>query len=136
MDYKAIGKKIISLVGGTENIRQLTHCATRLRFEFYKKEKVDVKSIENIPGVIGVVEKGGQFQVIIGNEVQTAFRAISEEMKHSEENDGNDDCQSDHKCDFYYIHTGDSGIDWRRYDKGSTFYSGFGKTGRSVRIHL
>ena len=38
--------------------------------------------------------------------------------------------------DFYYIHTGDSGIDWRRYDKGSTFYSGFGKTGRSVRIHL
>ena len=46
MDYKAIGKKIISLVGGTENIRQLTHCATRLRFEFYKKEKVDVKSIE------------------------------------------------------------------------------------------
>ena len=41
MDYKAIGKKIISLVGGTENIRQLTHCATRLRFEFYKKEKVE-----------------------------------------------------------------------------------------------
>ena len=97
MDYKAIGKKIISLVGGTENIRQLTHCATRLRFEFYKKEKVDVKSIENIPGVIGVVEKGGQFQVIIGNEVQTAFRAISEEMKHSEENDGNRELDREEK---------------------------------------
>ena len=93
MDYKAIGKKIISLVGGTENIRQLT----RLRFEFYKKEKVDVKSIENIPGVIGVVEKGGQFQVIIGNEVQTAFRAISEEMKHSEENDGNRELDREEK---------------------------------------
>ena len=97
MDYKAIGKKIISLVGGTENIRQLTHCATRLRFEFYKKEKVDVKSIENIPGVIGVVEKGGQFQVIIGNEVQTAFRAISEEMKHSEENDVNRELDREEK---------------------------------------
>lgn len=98
MDYKAIGKKIISLVGGTENIRQLTHCATRLRFEFYKKEKVDVKSIENIPGVIGVVEKGGQFQVIIGNEV-SGFRKQLELKKfklfflcimHKEEGEEND----------------------------------------------
>ena len=81
MDYKALGKKLIDLVGGTENIRQLTHCATRLRFEFYDMGKVKTKEIESQPGVISVVEKGGQFQVIIGNEVQTAFRAIKEEMK-------------------------------------------------------
>ena len=85
MDYKALGKKLIDLVGGTENIRQLTHCATRLRFEFYDMGKVKTKEIESQPGVISVVEKGGQFQVIIGNEVQTAFRAIKEEMKE----DGN-----------------------------------------------
>ena len=50
MDYKAIGKKIISLVGGTENIRQLTHCATRLRFEFYKKEKSRCKKYRKHSG--------------------------------------------------------------------------------------
>ena len=43
MDYKAFAGEIIRLSGGTENIRQLTHCATRLRFEFYDKGKVDTK---------------------------------------------------------------------------------------------
>lgn len=81
MNYKELGKTLITLIGGTENIRQLTHCATRLRFEFYDMSKVQKKEIEKQPGVISVVEKGGQFQVIIGNEVQTAFRAIKEEMK-------------------------------------------------------
>lgn len=83
MDYKSLGKKLTVLVGGTENIRQLTHCATRLRFEFYDMSKVQKAQIEKEPGVISVVEKGGQFQVVIGNEVQTAFRAIKEEMKEN-----------------------------------------------------
>ena len=71
MDYKALAQDIIRLIGGTENIRQLTHCATRLRFEFYDKGKADAKKIEALQGVISVVEKGGQFQIIIGNEVQS-----------------------------------------------------------------
>lgn len=81
MDYKSLAKDIIRLIGGTENIRQLTHCATRLRFEFYDRSKADAKEIEALPGVISVVEKGGQFQIIIGNEVQSVFRAIKSEMK-------------------------------------------------------
>lgn len=81
MDYRVLGKELIELIGGTENIRQLTHCATRLRFEFYDTGKVQKQKIENKEGVIGVVEKGGQFQIIIGNEVQTTFRAIKENMK-------------------------------------------------------
>lgn len=80
MDYKALGYELWELVGGKENISKLTHCATRLRFEFYDKAQVDVKKIENTPGVISVVDKGGQFQVVIGNEVQTTFRAIKSEM--------------------------------------------------------
>ena len=93
MDYKALAGEIIRLIGGTENIRQLTHCATRLRFEFYDKGKVDTKKIETLSGVISVVDKGGQFQIVIGNEVQTVFRAIKAEMKDTpdqqhEESDG------------------------------------------------
>ena len=80
MDYKALGYELLELVGGKENISKLTHCATRLRFEFYDKSKVAVKKIETTPGVISVVDKGGQFQIVIGNEVQTPFRAIKDEL--------------------------------------------------------
>ena len=84
MDYRGLGKTLLKLVGGSENIRQLTHCATRLRMEFYDMSKVEKEEIEHQPGVIGVVEKGGQFQIIIGNEVQTAFRAMKEELGENE----------------------------------------------------
>ena len=96
MDYKALAGEIIRLIGGTENIRQLTHCATRLRLEFYDRSKVDAKKIESLSGVISVVDKGGQFQIVIGNDVQTVFRAVKAEMKEepgqsSRESDAADD---------------------------------------------
>ncbi len=80
MDYKQLGKDILKLVGGKENVAMITHCATRLRFEFYDSSKVEAAKIEKLPGVISVVNKGGQFQVIVGNEVQQAFRSIKNEM--------------------------------------------------------
>ncbi|MGE8207623.1 beta-glucoside-specific PTS transporter subunit IIABC [Heyndrickxia sp. NPDC080065] len=80
MDYKQLGKDVLKLVGGKENVSMLTHCATRLRFEFYDSSMVDEGKIEQLPGVISVVDKGGQFQVIVGNEVQQAYRAIQNEM--------------------------------------------------------
>lgn len=80
MSYYNLGKKLIQLVGGTENIKQLTHCATRLRFEFYNRELVKEDEIKNCAEVISVIEKGGQFQVVIGNEVQSVFRSIREEL--------------------------------------------------------
>ena len=80
MDYKQLGKDILKLVGGKGNISMITHCATRLRFEFFDSSKVDAAKIEKLSGVISVVNKGGQFQVIVGNEVQQAFHAIKKEM--------------------------------------------------------
>lgn len=80
MDYKQLGKDILKLVGGKENVAMITHCATRLRFEFYDSSKVEAAKIEKLPGIISVVNKGGQFQVIVGNEVQQAFLAIKNEM--------------------------------------------------------
>ncbi|AUM97506.1 TPA: PTS glucose transporter subunit IIA [Clostridium botulinum] len=79
MDYKKVGIQVLELVGGTKNVNKLTHCATRLRFELNDKSKVEMKKLENLPGVISVVDKGGQFQVIIGNDVQTSYRAIINE---------------------------------------------------------
>lgn len=76
MNYKKVGLDVLELVGGPSNVSKLTHCATRLRFELKDMSKVQVKKIESLSGVISVVNKGGQFQVVIGNEVQTAYRAI------------------------------------------------------------
>lgn len=76
MDYKKVGLDVLELVGGASNVSKLTHCATRLRFELNDISKAKVSEIEKLPGVISVVNKGGQFQVVIGNEVQTAYRSI------------------------------------------------------------
>ena len=59
MDYKKLGYDLLPLVGGAENISKLTHCATRLRFEFCDRSKVDVNAIKKSAGVISVVDKGG-----------------------------------------------------------------------------
>ena len=80
MDYKKLAYDLLPLVGGAENISKLTHCATRLRFEFHDRSKVDEKAIEKTPGVISVVEKGGQFQVVVGNDVPITYRALINEM--------------------------------------------------------
>ena len=80
MDYKKLAYDLLPLVGGAENISKLTHCATRLRFEFHDRSKVDAKAIEKTPGVISVVEKGGQFQVVVGNDVPITYRALINEM--------------------------------------------------------
>ncbi len=80
MDYKKLAYDLLSLLGGKDNISKLTHCATRLRFEFYDRDKVDVNAIEKTNGVISVVEKGGQFQVVVGNDVPITYRALINEI--------------------------------------------------------
>lgn len=80
MDYKKLAYDLLPLVGGAENISKLTHCATRLRFEFCDRSIVDVPAIEHTQGVISVVDKGGQFQVVVGNDVPITYRALINEM--------------------------------------------------------
>lgn len=57
MDYKKLAYDLIPLVGGVQNISKLTHCGTRLRFEFHDRSKVDAAAIEKTAGVISVVER-------------------------------------------------------------------------------
>lgn len=84
MDYKEVGHQVLALVGGKENVVSVTHCATRLRFELRDKSIAQTKALENTPGVISVVDGGGQYQVIIGNEVQTSFKVIQKEIGHQQ----------------------------------------------------
>ncbi|MEK0207612.1 beta-glucoside-specific PTS transporter subunit IIABC [Klebsiella michiganensis] len=80
MNYNETADKILHAVGGAENIRMLTHCATRLRMEFNDRAKVNDAQIGSLPGVISVVEKGGQFQIVIGNEVQQVYRRLNKAL--------------------------------------------------------
>lgn len=76
MDHAQLARDIIKGVGGEENVRSLVHCATRLRFRLKSGKKADRAMLETLPGVIQIMESGGQFQVVIGNEVNDVFREI------------------------------------------------------------
>ncbi|WP_103062708.1 glucose PTS transporter subunit IIA [Actinomyces qiguomingii] len=68
---------ILEAVGGPENIVNLTHCATRLRFELQDASVVDKATVEKIPGVMGAVPQAGdRYQIIIGGAVQGVYDEI------------------------------------------------------------
>ncbi|MFD1388874.1 PTS transporter subunit EIIC [Oceanobacillus oncorhynchi subsp. oncorhynchi] len=73
MDYKKLAQEILSEVGGADNISNMTHCATRLRLTLKDTSIVDDKSVEAIDGVINVVNKAGQYQLLIGTEVSKLY---------------------------------------------------------------
>lgn len=73
-------KQLLKLVGGKSNIAAVSHCVTRMRFVLNDPSKADVSGIEKIKGVKGTFTQAGQFQVIIGQEVQefyNDFTAVS-----------------------------------------------------------
>lgn len=71
-------RSIIDHVGGPANIRSLTHCATRLRFELHDASKADTAALDGVPGVLGVVpQSGDRLQVICGGGVESMFSAIN-----------------------------------------------------------
>ncbi|EHI99204.1 PTS system, beta-glucoside-specific IIABC subunit [Clostridium sp. DL-VIII] len=77
-DYTKLAKEIVKNVGGETNVISLVHCATRLRFKLKDKSKANKEVIENLEGVVSVVESGGQFQVVIGNSVADVYKTIGD----------------------------------------------------------
>mgnify|MGYP000761778118 CR=1 FL=1 len=65
----------------------LVHCATRLRFKLKDNGKADAEGLKANPGVIMVVESGGQFQVVIGNHVHDVWLAVRQEAGLSDDNE-------------------------------------------------
>lgn len=64
---------IIENVGGKENIKNVTHCVTRLRFVVLDDAKVDLDALKNIDGVLDCIVSSGQYQVVIGPGVKDAY---------------------------------------------------------------
>ena len=79
-DYDALATTIIKLVGGKENVNNLIHCITRLRFYLKDESKADTEALKNTDGVIDVMKASGQYQVVIGNEVTNVFDAVMKQL--------------------------------------------------------
>ncbi|MBT2722793.1 beta-glucoside-specific PTS transporter subunit IIABC [Bacillus sp. ISL-46] len=77
MSYNSFAKNIVELVGGEQNISTLVHCATRLRFKLKDRNKANKQALQNLDGVLSVVESGGQFQVVVGSHVPEVFKEIT-----------------------------------------------------------
>ena len=84
-NYEEMSKQILECVGGKENITQLTHCVTRLRFNVRDKSVVKVNEIEKIKGVMGTQWSGEQFQIIIGGEVGDVYKVVCQLAGFQEE---------------------------------------------------
>lgn len=76
--YDDLAKDIIENVGGEENITGLRHCITRLRFNLKDESKANTDYLKKRDGIVTVVQSGGQYQIVIGNEVEQVYDAISE----------------------------------------------------------
>ena len=91
MNYTELAKQILEKVGGKENVAFLTHCATRLRFNLKDDTKADMDALKKTKGVMGVVNKGGQFQVIIGSDVASVYKPLTELGNFADGNDNKND---------------------------------------------
>lgn len=78
MEYETLASEILASVVGRNNVKSLVHCATRLRFKLRDNRRADAAVLKKNPGVIMVVESGGQFQVVVGNHVAEVYHAINQ----------------------------------------------------------
>ncbi|MBQ1900222.1 MAG: PTS transporter subunit EIIC [Erysipelotrichaceae bacterium] len=77
MDYKKTAAAIVELVGGKENINAHTHCMTRLRLTQNDKAKAKEEELKKLEGIQGVVYKGGQYQIVIGPDVEQLYNELA-----------------------------------------------------------
>ncbi|NRO64349.1 PTS system beta-glucoside-specific EIIBCA component [Lactobacillus helveticus] len=79
-NYDNLAKTIIQDVGGKDNVNSVVHCATRLRFNLKDEKKANDDALKDTDGVVTVVKAGGQYQVVIGNEVADVYDAVLKEV--------------------------------------------------------
>ena len=74
MNYKNLCEKIIYLVGGKDNIQNVVHCVTRLRFTLTDQSLADIDKILELKEVIDVIANEAVFQIVIGPQVMDVYK--------------------------------------------------------------
>ncbi len=76
MDFKELAALILEHIGGKSNVKNVVHCATRLRFTLKDDSKPNTDSLKKTPGVLSVVNAGGQYQIVIGPDVPQLYQEV------------------------------------------------------------
>ena len=82
--YETLAKEILNYVGGKDNVNSLTHCITRLRFKLKEESIAQDEALKNLEGVVTVMKSAGQYQVVIGNQVQDVYEQLAP-LLHAEQ---------------------------------------------------
>ncbi|MDY7284606.1 beta-glucoside-specific PTS transporter subunit IIABC [Streptococcus suis] len=77
MKYKNTALAILEAVGGEKNVLRATHCVTRLRLELKDENIVSDECVKSISGVLGIMKKNGQYQIILGNDVANYYKEFT-----------------------------------------------------------
>ena len=78
-DFPKMAHDIVARLGGTDNLSQLNHCATRLRVTVKDSSRVDTDGLKKVSGVLGVELAGDNCQVIVGQIIEDLFLAVEKE---------------------------------------------------------
>ncbi|QXN87362.1 PTS transporter subunit EIIC [Tetragenococcus halophilus] len=70
---EALAHELLELLGGQENVKSVTHCATRLRPILKNRSLADIDKIEKLEGVTGVVNAESSIQIVIGTNVGEVY---------------------------------------------------------------
>lgn len=89
--YDGLARIIIQNVGGRDNIAALSHCITRLRFNLKDETKANTEVLKATDGIVTVMKAGGQYQVVIGNNVADVYAVVCERAHISEKSGDEDD---------------------------------------------
>ena len=109
MNYKELAEIILKNVGGEDNIKSFTHCATRLRFVLKDESSANGKALKAQKGIMGVVSSGGQYQVVIGSDVPNVYRELKA-LVNFEVGETGGDSREDGKSGFVKVLETISGI--------------------------
>lgn len=74
--YDGLARIIVQNVGGKSNIISLTHCVTRLRFKLKDESLAQTEVLKETDGIVTVIQSGGQYMVVIGNQVPDVYKAV------------------------------------------------------------
>ena len=135
MDYSVVARDILEEVGGEANIVNVSHCMTRLRLTLKDESVVSDENVKAIKGVVGVMKKAGQYQIVIGNEVSKCYNEFLKLGKFGDQA-GSAPAEKGKQSGFAYIGcylrqyvSGHPCYYRRRYDSGVKYYPGMDFTG-------
>lgn len=74
--YDALARIILQNIGGKDNIKEFTHCVTRLRFKLKDEAKLQDDVLNDTDGIISTVKASGQYQIVIGNHVGDVYDTV------------------------------------------------------------